>query len=243
MSKLILVGVPIGNLADISVRSIKSIFESTVIACEDTRSFTKLKGLLKLKYALTFNALGVTPIEKGVQKIISYRDQNHIRVVDSLINYLKSGVEVTLVSDAGMPAISDPGWKLINAVITNGFEIDVFPGPTAVTSSLVLSGLPTDRYTFLGFLPRNENKVRKLVSKFWDISTVIVFESPYRVRKTIDYILGEAKEKQQEVSIALCCDITKAGQKIYRGTSNNIVNIIKNIPLKGEWVICIRAVK
>lgn len=150
MSKLYLVGTSIGNLEDVSIRSLKAIFESKYILAEDTRVFSRYKGLLKERHGDIISSLGVN--QELEQKIYSYRDQNHSKVINQILQVLKKDNDIFLLSDSGMPGISDPGWKLIDKVIQNGYEVDTIPGPTALVSALLLSGLSTDRFTFLEIL-------------------------------------------------------------------------------------------
>lgn len=243
MSKLILIATPIGNIEDISIRAMRSVFEIDIVLAEDTRQFGKLKGILKEKYSKLFEELNIT--ENRKQRIFSYREQNHSRVVNAIKDRLREDLTVGLFTDAGMPGISDPGYQLIHDVLDSGFEIDVIPGPTAVSSALVLSGLPTDRYSFLGFLPRKDIKAKKLINEFLnDDTTVVIFESPFRIIKTVGLILdlnnSEEREDNRNIQVAAVNDITKKFQAVYRGTPETVLNELKNIKVQGEWVICLR---
>src|SRR5690606_30698072 len=134
---------------------------------------------------------------------------------------------------AGMPTISDPGFKLVEEVLKRGFEVDVIPGPTAIETALSISGLPTDRFTFLGFLPREKGKIEKLISQNIH-NTVVVYESPYRVVKTLEIV----SEIYPNAKVSTCNDLTKKFQKVYRGDIKDVLSQLKNDKkIVGEWVI------
>lgn len=236
MGKLIILGTTLGNLEDTSIRALRAIFESPVILAEDTRVYTKYKGLLKQRYLDTLISLGIS--HDTEQKVSSYRDQSHQKTLPHILELLKEK-DVVLTSDAGMPAISDPGWLLIEDVLKEGYEIDVIPGPTAISTSLVLSGLPTDRFTFLGFPPRKRGKLQKFITPFLELETTIVlYESPYRVEKTVQFI-SEIKNTEN-LQVSLVSEITKKHQKVINGSIDEVKNKIKDKKLKGEWVILLR---
>lgn len=240
MHKLIICGTPIGNLEDVSIRQIKTIFETSIVLAEDTRSYHKLKGLLKEKFLGMFKSLGVNVNQDVKQKVYSYREQNHNRALPEILEHIKTS-DLVLVADAGMPAISDPGWKLIHELIERGIEIDIIPGATALTSALLLSGLPTDRFTFVGFLPRKRKKIQELINPFLELqNTVIFYESPFRIKKSIN-TLKELFSANTQVS--LIGEITKKFQSVYRGTLGDIEEEIGSHDLRGEWVGCLRSSK
>ncbi|BCX13629.1 MAG: ribosomal RNA small subunit methyltransferase I [Candidatus Dojkabacteria bacterium] len=226
--KLYIVGTSIGNIDDISPRAIKVLSEADVILAEDTRVFGKLKSILLDRYKdLNFNPL---------QKVISYREQNHDRVIDSIIKYLESNKMVVQISDSGMPGISDPGFLLYKRVINEGFELDVIPGPSSVITGLVASGLPTDRFVFLGFLPRKKSKAKNLLEiAFKTNFTLICFESPFRIRKLLELV----EEIDKNTQIALCKELTKKHQKIYRGTAVSLLNELPS-KISGEFVVVMK---
>ncbi|MDQ6984816.1 MAG: 16S rRNA (cytidine(1402)-2'-O)-methyltransferase [Candidatus Dojkabacteria bacterium] len=232
--KLTILGTPIGNLEDVTIRGLRTIFESKIILAEDTRSYSRLKGLIKQRFLETLKTLEIA--YDTDQMVTSYRDQNHDRVIERILDILRSGEEVTLVSDAGMPGISDPGFKLIRSVIEAGFEVDVIPSTTAIAPALILSGLPTDRFTFLGFLPKQKGKAIKLIEKDIEERTVVFYESPFRIKKVIDNIF----ESYPEIDVALVGEITKKFQSTYRGKIADVKAAIKDKKFKGEWVICLR---
>ncbi len=238
MGKLILLGTTIGNVEDISIRALRYIFESQNVLAEDTRVFYKFKTILKDRYSEVLKSLEID--SDLTQSVMSYREQNHERVVQNILNLLKES-DVVLTTDAGMPGISDPGFKLVRAAIEEGFEIDVIPGPTAVSSALVLSGLPTDYYAFVGFLPRKKIRVQKLLENYnLEQTTVVFFESPFRILKTLEVIQELYGE---DLKISACGELTKKFQRIERGAVKGVIEKFKNQPAKGEWVICLRIEK
>lgn len=234
MPKLILCATPLGNIEDISIRGLRTIFESDYVYAEDTRSFFKLKSILKERFATFITQLGIN--ENTRQHVDSYREENHKKATPEIIKILKEH-DVVLVSDAGIPAISDPGFRLIEEVYKAGFEVDVIPGGTAVDSALVLSGLPTDKFTFLGFLPREKGKIKKIIEASFNdyVSSLVIYESPYRVLKTLEII----KEINPDLKVAAVNDITKKFQKVVRGDINEVISRLKKLKIVGEWVIVI----
>lgn len=229
-----IVGVPIGNLEDISIRQFKALFAADIIIAEDTRNFIKLRNLLAERFP---ELLKLFELETKRPELISYRDQVHDRVFDRILNLVKDGKECILISDAGMPLISDPGFKLVHELLNNGVEIDVIPGATSIESALVLSGIPSDRFSFIGFLPRERSKILKLVTKFKETeSTIIFFESPYRIKRTLEILSSE----YPDLDCAISNDLTKKFQRTIRGSVSEILSKIKETKIQGEWVVCIR---
>jgi len=232
MSKLTLVGLPLGNIEDISLRAIKVLFSSDIILAEDTRNYLKVKSIIKERYTSLLNILNIN-IEARPE-LISYREQNHDKMIPKIIKLLKDGKQLSFMSDAGMPSISDPGFRLVYEVIKESFEVDVIPGPTALETALVISGLPTDKFSFLGFLPRQESKIKKLIISFKELDiTLIFYESPFRIIKTLNSI----DKNFPGMRIVLCNDLTKKFQRIFRGKSSDLIKELSMITLKGEWVI------
>lgn len=237
MSQLALLGLPIGNLDDLSIRALKTLFSSDVILAEDTRNYLKIKNIAKERYPVVLNHLGV---DKDVKpELLSYREQNHARITPKIIELLRQNKTVTLVSDAGMPSISDPGYRLVDAVLQEGFNVDVIPGPSAVDTALVISGLPTDKFSFVGFLPREKGKIKKVLEPFLHLpTTVILYESPYRVVRTLEILA----ELAPELYVAACNDLTKKFQKVYRGEVQEVNAEIQKNKIVGEWVLVLRKV-
>jgi len=217
---LYLVGTPIGNLNDISIRAINILRGVSLIACEDTRKTGKL-----LKYFDISN------------KLISFHKYNSINKVDFLINKLKENASIALVSDAGMPLISDPGEIIVKKAKENNFDVICIPGPCAALSALVSSGLDTSRFTFYGFIPKSTLLRRSIMRAIWESkNTSIIYESPKRVLK----LLIDLKEIcGGDRKIVLMKELTKRFERHY---GNNINDVIKEIEFKepkGEFTLII----
>ena len=209
-SGLYVVGTPIGNLADMSPRAIEVLKNVDLIAAEDTRVFAKLAKHFDIK-----------------TKVVSCHEHNEKSVVDSLVQKIETGMAIATVSDAGMPGISDPGFRLVRAARRAGVPVFVVPGASAVISPLVLSGFPTDRFTFCGFFDekkvREDNKIRH---------TIIYYESPNRVMDTIKTLASVMPERQ----IAIVREITKIHEEAIIGYPADLLHIT---PPRGEIVIVI----
>ncbi|MBQ8294587.1 MAG: 16S rRNA (cytidine(1402)-2'-O)-methyltransferase [Alphaproteobacteria bacterium] len=209
-SGLYIVGTPIGNLSDMSSRAIETLQNVDLIAAEDTRVFGKLAAHFDIK-----------------TKRVSCHEHNERDVVPDLIEKIQNGLSVACVSDAGMPGISDPGFRLVRAARVAGVPVFVVPGPVACISALVLSGFPTDRFTFCGFFDekklRDDNKIPH---------TIIYYESPNRIMATIAAMARVMPERQ----IAIVREITKIHEETIIGYPAELLNII---PPRGEIVICV----
>ena len=169
MSKLVLIPSPIGNLSDITKRAIEEIENSDLIFCEDTRHTVKLLNHLEIKKTLK-----------------SYHKFNEHKIVESIINKLKNGYRVGLISDAGTPGISDPGYLIVKKCIEHSIEVECLPGPTALIPALVISGLPCERFTFEGFLPIKKGRKTRLEELSIEKRTMIFYESPHKLIKTLN---------------------------------------------------------
>lgn len=217
---LILAATPIGNLSDASARLIEAMRDSKFIAAEDTRSLLKLANSLGIK----LNA-----------RLFSLHEHNE---GDRLQQILEIATEesVLVVSDAGMPTVSDPGFLLVRAAVVAGIEVTVIPGPSAVLSALAVSGLPTDRFTFEGFLPRKQGERRKMfASLVREERTMIFFESPHRILESLeDAALELGADRQASVSR----ELTKKFEHTERGTLQHLVEWAKSQP-KGEMVLVV----
>ncbi|MFS8131188.1 MAG: 16S rRNA (cytidine(1402)-2'-O)-methyltransferase, partial [Candidatus Dojkabacteria bacterium] len=229
MSKLTLIGTPIGNLEDITIRSLKAIFSFDIILAEDTRNYIKLRNLLSERFPEIIKSLDLD-LEHRPQ-LISYRDQNHKSVIEKITTLLETNFKIGFMSDAGMPSISDPGFKLVAAVIEKGFEVEVIPGPTAIDTAVVLSGLPTDRFSFFGFLPREAGKIKKLLNE--QTGTFAYYESPFRVVKSLEVI----EKFMPKAKVAAVNDLTKKFEKVVRGNILEVIAELKKGKVVGEWVI------
>ncbi|MEO8209735.1 MAG: 16S rRNA (cytidine(1402)-2'-O)-methyltransferase [bacterium] len=236
--KLTLIGTPLGNLDDLSLRSIKALFSLDVIIAEDTRMYIKLRNLIAERFPEILKSLNL-PLEHRPE-LISYREQNHDRVFQNILKIILEGKSAGMITDAGLPTISDPGFRLVRDLVTENIEVDIIPGPTAIDSALAISALPTDRFAFIGFLPRERSKIYKIFEKF-DLTeiTVIYYESPFRILKTLEIL----KEKYPEIKVALINDLTKKFQKIIRGDISEAIEILIKQKVQGEWVVCVRISK
>ncbi|RYU97319.1 16S rRNA (cytidine(1402)-2'-O)-methyltransferase [Emticicia agri] len=218
--KLVLVPTPIGNLEDITLRAINVIKEADLILSEDTRN----TGFL-LKH------LNIT---KPLQ---SHHAFNEHQTVGKVVERLKKGEKIVLVSDAGTPAISDPGFLLVRECIRNGVEVECLPGPTAFVPALVNSGLPCDRFTFEGFLPVKKGRQTRLKSLIEEERTMIFYESPFRLLKTLEnFVETFGADRQASVSR----EITKMFEENVRGTLTEIIANFANRSIKGEIVIVVQ---
>lgn len=232
MGTLYVVATPIGNLEDITLRAIKVLQSVNVIACEDTRK----TGLLLSRILPISNTTNTTnnPISKP--RLISYYEQNEIQRIPEVINALKNGLNIALVSDAGTPTISDPGFKLVRECIREGIKIESIPGPSSVISALVSSGLPTDKFLFLGYPPKKPGHRKTLFENLAKLpikTTIILFEGPHHLVRT----LTDMKEVLGDIDIVICRELTKIHEEIRREkVSESISNFSQNVP-KGECVI------
>jgi 16S rRNA (cytidine1402-2'-O)-methyltransferase len=224
MGKLYVVGTPIGNLKDITFRALEVLQSVNFIACEDTRRTSILLNHYKIEG----------------KKLLSYYEPKESVQVPKIIKLLEKE-DVALVTDAGMPSISDPGYKLIRACIEKGIPVEVIPGPSAVLTALVGSGLPTDRFTFVGFLPKKglNNFLEEL--KAYKDSTIIAFESPNRVLKSLEAI----KETYGDnTTVCIARELTKLHEEYIRGRVVEVLEeLSKRGEIKGEVVILWRMVE
>ncbi|MBT5503481.1 16S rRNA (cytidine(1402)-2'-O)-methyltransferase [Candidatus Falkowbacteria bacterium] len=207
-----IVGTPIGNLQDMTLRAIEVLKNVDVILCEDTRQTRKLVEKFELK-----------------KKLISLHQHSSEEKIERLIAEYE---DIAYVSDAGTPGISDPGGKLVQLAIEAGYEVCPIPGPSAVASALSISGYPTDKFLFLGFMPRKgQQKTLDLMknSKY----TVCFYESPHRIIKTLEKLKTELEEDRQ---IVVARELTKKFETIYRGTAEEILEQVKE---KGEFTVVI----
>ncbi len=220
MSTLYIVATPIGNLGDFSPRAVESLKSVDYIACEDTRT----SGNLLKKF--------------GIDKpTFSFHQHNEHNKVDHVINILDAGQTIALISDAGMPGISDPGFLAIRSAKQNGHNVIVIPGPDAATTALVASGLPSDRYIFEGFLPHKKGRQKRLAQLAAENRTVILYESPNRLIK----LLTEIEEYFGPNRLAAVArELTKAFEEVNRGTISELKeNYEARSSVKGEIVVII----
>lgn len=218
MPELFIVSTPIGNMQDISFRAVETLKKVNLILSEDTRETQKIL----LEYQIN------TPQ-------LSYRDQNHEKIIDHIKDLLFQGKDIALVSDNGTPTISDPGFKLVRELRKNNIPISIIPGPTAFASALAISGLPTDSFVFLGFLPKKSGPRSKLLLEYGNLpSTLILYESPYRIRNLL-------KDIQNSLGNRLVCiakDLTKKFESVKTAPVEYFVK--EQMPMeKGEYVVLV----
>ena len=223
MSKLVLIPSPIGNLSDITKRAIEEIENSDLIFCEDTRHTAKLLNHLEIKKTLK-----------------SYHKFNEHKIVESIINKLKNGYRVGLISDAGTPGISDPGYLIVKKCIEHNIEVECLPGPTALIPAIVISGLPCERFTFEGFLPIKKGRKTRLEELSIEKRTMIFYESPHKLIKTLNDF-SNAFGSEREVSVTK--EISKIFESTFRGKIVEVIKQINGIKIKGEFVIVIAGKK
>jgi len=223
MSKLILIPTPIGNLDDITLRAIECIKDADLILCEDTRRSLKLMNHLEIKKPLK-----------------SFHKFNEHSMVEKIVIEIQSGIKVGLISDAGTPSISDPGYLIVKMCIDNKIDVECLPGPTALIPALAISGLPSERFTFEGFLPVKKGRKTRLQELSLEKRTMIFYESPYKLYKTLkDFydFFGPDRE------ISISKELTKIFENTKRGRIRDIIDTYENKKLKGEFVIVVKGLK
>jgi 16S rRNA (cytidine1402-2'-O)-methyltransferase len=214
-----LVATPIGNLEDVSFRALRTLRECDLIAAEDTRRTRKL-----------LTHYGVS------RPLVSCYEHNEARRIPTILDALREGKDVALVSDAGSPGISDPGYRLVREAVARGMPVTALPGPSAVILALSVSGLPTDRFTFYGFLPRGGSERKKLLAEAARVShTVVFFESPHRVVKSLESMFDLMGDRQA----AVCRELTKRFEQVERGLLSEVVIKMKARTPKGEFCIVV----
>ena len=219
MGKLVLVPTPIGNLKDITLRALEVLKTVDLILAEDTRTTGKL-----LKHFEISNSLQ------------AYHMHNEHKVLEGLINKLRSGLQIALVSDAGTPAISDPGFLLVRACIAEGFEIECLPGATAFVPALINSGLPSDKFVFEGFLPVKKGRQTRLKLLSEEPRTMIFYESPHKLSKTLVHF-SEFFGSDRLISVSR--ELTKLYEENRRGTVEDVLKYYLEHPPKGELVVVV----
>ena len=212
------VATPIGNLGDITVRALATLAAADIILCEDTRTTAKLLE----RYAIR-------------TKLLPYHEHNAAKVRPGIVEKLKSGMAIALVSDAGMPLVSDPGYRLVADAVVSGIAVTACPGPSAVLTGLALSGLPTDRFTFLGFLPARTGERKRLYAEFAGLqSTLIFFESPHRIVAT----LAEIETAWPGRKIVVTRELTKLHEEVLRGSAGELrESLAARAAVKGEVTV------
>ncbi|MFC1617776.1 16S rRNA (cytidine(1402)-2'-O)-methyltransferase [Patescibacteria group bacterium] len=219
MGNLYVVATPIGNLEDITLRALRVLREADLIACEDTRTTRKLCARHDIK-----------------TKLISFFQHSRPEKIQQLITELNNGRDIALVSEAGTPCISDPGTLLVSAAVEAGISVIPIPGACAVTAAASASGLPVDKFSFYGFLPRKKGRQKIIAQILDEDKTAIFYESPHRIIKTLEQIV----ELEPSTKIVLAKELTKKFEQILRGSVTDVLAKLKEPDkVKGEIVVII----
>jgi 16S rRNA (cytidine1402-2'-O)-methyltransferase len=219
MARLILIPTPIGNLEDITLRSIRILSSAQVIFAEDTRVTKRLLSHLNI-----------------TNTIFSFHSQNEHRLLDRVIDKIQEVETAVLVSDAGTPGISDPGFLLVRACIEANIPVECLPGPTAFVPALVASGLPCDKFVFEGFLPHKKGRQTRLILLSQESRTIILYESPHRLVKCLGQIVEYFGADRK---ICVCREISKFFEEFARGTAQEVLAHFQQKEVKGEIVIIV----
>ena len=217
MGKLILVPTPIGNLEDITLRALRMLKEADVIFAEDTRISSRLLQHFEID-----------------KKLIPHHKFNEHKTVSQIVSKISMGEKVALISDAGTPSISDPGFLLVRACVENQIEVECLPGATALIPALAVSGLPSDKFVFEGFLPQKKGRQKRLSQLKEETRTLIFYESPFRLVKALaqfEEFFGKDRK------ICVCRELSKLYEEVKRGTVEEVKNYYEIHPPKGEIVI------
>ncbi len=220
MAQLFIVPTPIGNLGDITFRAIEVLKSVDLILAEDTRTSGKLLKHYEIE----------TPLK-------SHHMHNEHKLVESIAKRILSGENMALITDAGTPAISDPGYLLVNACVENNIEVSCLPGATAFVPALVNSGLPNDKFVFEGFLPAKKGRQKRLDFLAEEERTIVLYESPYKLLKTLQQ-LKEKLGKERKISVSR--ELTKIYEENVRGTLEEVYLHFENNPPKGELVLVVQ---
>jgi 16S rRNA (cytidine1402-2'-O)-methyltransferase len=216
---LVLVATPIGNLGDLSPRAVEALATADVIACEDMRHSRKL----------------LTHAGVNAHRLITVHDHNEADQVRTILSLLERGKRVALITDAGTPGISDPGQRVVSAVAAAGFLVEVVPGPSAVIAAVVISGLPTHRFTFEGFLPRKgSERTRRLATIGEAGCTTVLYEAPHRLLRTLNDLMETCGPLRDTVLVR---ELTKLHEEVWRGSLHGAVEHVGTVTPRGEYVI------
>jgi 16S rRNA (cytidine1402-2'-O)-methyltransferase len=217
---LYLVATPIGNLEDITLRALRVLRECDVVAAEDTRRTGQLLKHFEIS-----------------KPMVSYFAFNEAKRSEEILERLQRGEKVALVTDAGTPGISDPGERVVRAAVATGLRVESVPGPCALVAALTASGLPTDEFHFIGFLPHKSGQRRKQLEALKQFAgTLALYESPYRVEK----LLGELNEVFPDRTVVLARELTKKFEEFLRGKPAELLALVAKRSLKGEFVVLVR---
>ena len=216
---LVLVATPIGNLGDLPPRAVEALADADVVACEDMRHSRRL-----LDHA------GI-----HAHRLITVHDHNEADQVRTILSLLERGKRVALITDAGTPGISDPGQRVVSSVAAAGFRVEVVPGPSAVIAALVVSGLPTHRFTYEGFLPRKGGERSRRLATIGEAGcTTVLYEAPHRLARTLNDLMETCGPLR---SVALVRELTKLYEEVWRGTLAGAVDHVAEVAPRGEYVI------
>lgn len=216
MGNLYLIATPIGNLGDITLRALETLKKVDLVLCEDTRK----TGFLLNHYQIS-------------KPLLSYFEHNEIKRIPEIIALLETGKEIALVSDAGTPLISDPGFKLVREVIKTGLNVIPIPGASSVLAALISSGFPTDKFLFLGYLPRTGGKKEKTIREVPKETSVIFFESPFRVLNSLETIL----KIHGNIEVFIGRELTKIYEEKTKDTISNLIEKFKKGKPRGEFAV------
>ena len=222
LGRLDIVPTPIGNLKDMTERALEVLKSADLILAEDTRTTGKL--------------LHYYSIDRPLR---SFHLHNEHRAVDAIVEQIRSGMNYALCSDAGTPAISDPGFLLVRACVEAGVDVSCLPGATAFVPALVVSGLPCDRFVFEGFLPHKKGRQKRLQALLEEERTVVLYESPHRIIKLLNELV---KYESSERKIALCRELSKLHEEIFRGTVAEAISHFEEKAPRGEFVVVLSGV-
>lgn len=218
---LVLVGTPIGNLGDLPPRAVEVLGAADVVVCEDTRRTGRL-----------LQAAGVR-----AKQLLAAHDHNEVAQIGGVLDRLRRGETVAIVTDAGMPGISDPGERMVRAAADAGFEVVVVPGPSAAIAALVASGLPAGRFVFEGFLPRSgSGRSERLAALVVEQRTVVLYEAPHRVARTVADL---ATSLGGDRRVAIARELTKLHEEVWRGTLDEAVARVAEVEPRGEHVLVV----
>jgi 16S rRNA (cytidine1402-2'-O)-methyltransferase len=218
VGRLVVCATPIGNLQDVTIRVLDALRAADVVACEDTRH----TRLLLERHGIS-------------TRTVSLHEHNERARAGELAERMRAGETVALVSDAGTPLVSDPGFALVRACVQAGIEVQALPGPSAVLAALVVSGLPSDRWRFVGFLPRARGQLGELLAGATD--TLVAFESPARLAGTLELLAAQDPARP----VAVCRELTKLHEEVRRGSASELAVYYRETPARGEVVLVVGA--
>jgi 16S rRNA (cytidine1402-2'-O)-methyltransferase len=216
VGRLVVCPTPIGNLEDVTLRVLDALTHADVVACEDTRH----TGLLLARHGIT-------------ARLLSFHEHNERARTRELVRRIQAGETVALVSDAGTPLVSDPGFALVHECLQAGLAVEALPGPSSAVTALVASGLPAERWRFVGFLPRRRSELLGLLGDAGE--TLVAFESPRRLAATLTLLA----EREPQGAVAVCRELTKLHEEVRRGTAAELAERYRETPARGEVVLVI----